>query len=238
MILFGALVALELAALVLAELLHRRRPHPPHAHRALLVLLAFAALNEVATEALHAIFRGAPRPLGGVVRGLYHVETALVLGWPALLAVTAWRVFHELPGHRIAGRSLDAPPVIKRAVFLDLIAGAWLGLVAAMALLYPLDPPGSGAPRTKLLLHVGELAGVAAAAGAIVTAWTPPVRWSRPAVVVGLLWSVELAVALLGPWAHNVFTDWDKLARVPYVLGFTATGLLLRWWHSAARPRR
>jgi hypothetical protein len=49
-------------------------------------------------------------------------------------------------------------------------------------------------------------------------------------VLVGVLVAVETCVALLGPWAHDVFADWQRLALVPYLLGFGTVAGLQVWW--------
>lgn len=215
MILWSALVAAEVAALLLAV-----RARKTSGFRASLagaktedflpVLFAFALVDELAVEAIHRALVGAPRPFAGTARVLYHLETALVLGWPCLLAVTAWRVFGP-----VAGRS--------RVLVVDTLASAYLGAVAALAALHPLSRS-----RTAAALHAAELVAVVASVAAIALAWRRP--WGRPAVLVGVLVAVEACVALLGPWAHDVFADWSRLALVPYALGFgTVAGIQLSW---------
>lgn len=217
--LFVGLVLAELLALGLAVLLSRRRSDSP-LRRALPLLIAFALANDLTTEALHAwAFPGAPRPFRGGVRVGYHLETALVLGWPAALAAASWAAFQPALRARRAALAIGV---------------TWTVLVGAMAALHPLDLPGSGAPRTRFFLHAGELAGLAGAGAAIVRGWGR--AWSRDAVAVGLLCAVELAVALLGPWAHDVFTSWTELARVPYLLGFIALSAVLLRWAIPPRP--
>lgn len=79
-----------------------------------------------------------------------------------------------------------------------------------------------------MVLHGAEMAAVAACAWAIVAGWRRP--WGQRQVIVGLLVAVEGTLALLGPWAHDVFRDWQRLSRVPYLLGFgVVVGLHVVW---------
>ena len=105
MILWAAVVAAEGVALIGAVLLARRCslrrwwPHPSKlaacdgAH-VVVLLVVYALVDEVLLEAGHRwVFAAAPRPFAGAVRVAYHLETAIVLGWPAVLTAAAWRVF-------------------------------------------------------------------------------------------------------------------------------------------------
>lgn len=199
------LLALDVIAVLLAERVVRSR--------ALSLLLAFALLDELAIMALQgAVLGAAPRPFAGAARVAYHVETALVLGWPAALAAASWAVFA-----RRAPRWIGA---------------AWAVALAALVIAYPL-PRGWTAPT----LHALELGGVAAAAVPIARAWRSASLSSRAGVAVGLLVAVELAVSLLGAWGHGagVFTRWDELARLPYAIGWSVLVVLFFSW---GRPWR
>lgn len=212
MILWCACVAAEGLALALSWRLARRAPHGP-----VVSLCAFAVVADLWIQLAHVlVLADAPRPFAGGARALYHVETALVLGWPALLAATCWRAF---------GRTV---PVLSsrlrdgRRGATDYIAGAWLGLVVGLAVVYPI-----GRARTQLVLHVAELAAVAVATLAVVAGWRRP--WGRVHVALILLVAVETTVALVGPFMRDVFVDW-RLAQVSYLIGFTALSLLSWGW--------
>lgn len=194
-------VALDVTALTFAQRVVRSRP--------LSLLLAFALVDELAIRMLQSVvLEGAPRPFAGLARVAYHAETAFVIGWPAALAAASWAVF------------------ARRRV--PWIGWAWAAVLAVLVMSYPL-PRGWTAP----VLHAVELAGIAAAAVPIWRAWTSDAPSSRPGIAVGLLVAVEVAVSLLGAWAHgsSVFTRWNELARLPYVIGWTVlVVLLVSWW--------
>lgn len=225
-----ALVAVEAAALILAARLatfpeagNKRRTWQQIAAdplAPLVALLAYALADEVIVEALHRLFVGVPRPFEpGWIRAAYHIETAIVLGWPACLAVASWRVF-------------GWPKHLRPAVaVVEVTWGAW---VLAMALSHPM-----GRTDTAVALHAFELLAVVAALAPIPGAWRRP--WGRQHVGVGLLVCVETAVATIGPFAQDVFRDW-RVATVGYLVGFVALAGLLGWWLRAAqkseRPAR
>lgn len=210
MILLGVLLALEVAALVGAGLLARRQ----RTYRLVVLLVAGALVDELLVEAGHRwVFPGAPRPFAGWVRVAYHVETALVLGWPALLAGVSWRVF--LPLRR----------TVRRA-----IAGAWAATAAAFAAAFPL-PRGMTAPA----LHVAVVVAATAALAPIPGAWRR--AWTSAHVAVLVLVGVELAVALAGPWIRSPFTDWH-LAHVAYVIGFGTLTAIQAHWLRRSTPER
>jgi hypothetical protein len=214
-----ALVAVEAAAVVFAGRLVRlpsRNPaeqgdrdrlvtRPLGGYRPLLVLLAFALVDELAVEALHAlVFEGAPRPFAGWVRVAYHVETAIVTAWPALLAAVCWRVFGPVDARLSAtiraanGRSVNQ--------WLDVLLASWIGLVVGLAALYPLDPPGSGAPRTRAVLHAWEVLCVAVAWWVV---WRGRARrWGRVEEALVIVAACETMVAFVGPWASDPFARW------------------------------
>lgn len=106
----------------------------------------------------------------------------------------------------------------------DILAAVYLGAVVGLAGCYPL-PRG----MTAHVLTVWQVACVGLAVLAIARAWRRP--WSRAAVCVGLLVAVELTLTVLGPWAHDVFRDWQRLARVPYLFAFGALAVVMGvWW--------
>lgn len=210
MILFGVLVALEVVVLVEALLLARRQ----HVYRPVAGLVAAALADELLVEAGHRfVFEGAPRPFSGWVRVAYHVETAVVLGWPTLVAWTSWRVFMPLR------------PTARRVV-----VAAWVAAVLALAAAFPL-PRGWTAPA----LHVGVIAASAAALGAVPGAWRR--SWSAAHVAMLVVAVVELAVALVGPWVRSPFTTWH-LAHVGYVVGFGTLAALQAVWLRRSTPLR
>lgn len=223
MILWACCLVVEVAAAVLAW---RRAPRSP-----LVWLLTFAPASDVAIKLLQAFaLDAAPRPLVGMARVLYHVETALVLAWPAALAAVAWRVFGSVTrrtvinpdrGHKIRRWSYFLPETP--------IALAWALAVAVLVLSHPL-PRGWTAP----LLRAWTLAAVAVGVVAVVRAWRSPASWGRSAVhhAVLLLLGTEAAVAIVGPYVRDPFADWDA-ARLLYLVGFAGVCAVL----SKARRR-
>jgi hypothetical protein len=178
---------------------------------------------------LSALAAAGPRPRTGLARAAYHLADALVMAWPGLLAATCKRVF----------RSTASPPMSAGARnpsrpdrFLDVLAGCYLGAVVGLAALYPL-----GRVRTQALLLAWEAVALAFCAGAIFAGWRRVVAggapWTRAHGVLLALVPVELAVAVIGPFARpDVFSAWD-VARWQYLIGFVVVAVLL-----AAPPRR
>lgn len=207
-----ALVAVEATALALAARLAWRSP----CARPLVALLFVALANELTIEAIHGALAGAPRPFAGTLRALYHLETALVLGWPATLAASSWRVFSS-PRFDHRTRRLRRPFPSSLAALL--IAGAWLGWLLALVVAYPL-PRAS----TARVLHAFEVGCVVAALAPIPLAWRRP--WGVPHVGVGLLVAVEVAIAMIGPWVRDVFKTWE-IASAGYLTGFGALAAYL-----------
>lgn len=203
MILFLVLVVFEVVALIGAVRLARRERE----HRLVVLLVAYALVDEVMIEALHRfLFTDPDHPLrvaleryGWPARAGYHLETALFLGWPALLCAIAWSVFALLARARRAR---------------DLIFAAWLGAVVALVALFPL-PVG----WTKPTLHALEGLAVVAALAAVPGAWRR--RWSSAHVALLLLVAIELTVATIGPFVRDPYRNWH-LARLGYVIGFAA----------------
>lgn len=212
-----ALVAVEATALILAASLTRAARSP------LVMLLAVALVNELTVEALHHfIFTSRLHPvaeavqrIGWPARALYHLETALVLGWPAALAAAAWRVFtaprwHPTTRRRIPGADTYGP---RR------LLGAWLGTLSVLAYSYPLaEGP------TQAVLVAFEAVVVGSALAAVFLSWRR--AWAREHVAVGLLVASEVAVVVIGPWLRDPFRDWN-LATVGYLTGFGALSVYL-----------
>lgn len=114
---------------------------------------------------------------------------------------------------------------------MDILAGCYLGAVVGLAALYPL-----GRVRTQALLLAWEAVALLFAAGAIFVGWRRVVAggapWSRAHGVLLVLVPVELAVAVIGPFAReDVFSAWD-VARWQYLVAFVVVAVLL------AAPRR
>lgn len=215
MILWAAVVAAEGVALSGAVLLARRcslRRWFPHASKVaecdgahvVVLLCAYALVDEALVEAGHRfVFAGAPRPFVGAVRVAYHLETAIILGWPALLAAASWRVF--------------AWKVEGRPAFLA-IGAAWAVVAAGLVVRFPV-----GRAWTARTLHGFELVAVAFAMVPVARAWRRP--WGTAHASVLLLVAVELSVALIGPFVRNPFADW-RLASLAYLIGFVSLAAL------------
>lgn len=215
-ILWGAVVAAEAVALLGALLLARRCSlrrwflHPDTfipacdgAH-VVVMLCAYALADEVLLAAGHRwIFAGAPRPFAGLVRVAYHLETAIVLGWPAVLAAASWRVF--------------AWKVDGRPAFLA-IGACWAVVAAGLVVRFPV-----GRAWTARTLHGFELVAVAFALVPVARAWRRP--WGTAHASVLLLVAVEMSVALIGPFVRNPFADW-RLASLAYLIGFVSLAAL------------
>ena len=225
------LVAVEVAAVGLAGRARVGRP--------LVLLLAFALADELAVEALHVlVFEGAPRPFAGWVRAAYHVESAIVTAWPALLAATCWRCFGpsrppistpakssaNLIGDLSNSRQIRWSSSGFDSSALDVLFAAWVGLVVGLAALYPLDPPGSGAPRTRAVLHTWEVLCVAVAWWGV---WRGRARrWGRVEEALVIVAACETMVALVGPFASDPFTRW-WIARCFYLAAWGGVGVVL-----------
>ena len=220
-----ALVAVEAAALALAArlaLLDRtaRSYRSPYVATpgiwALVALLFVALVNELTIEAVRLHLAPVPRPFAGLHLALYHLSNALVLGWPATLAASSWRVFSS-PRFDHVTRRLRRPFPSSLAALL--IAGAWLGWLLALVVAYPL-PRAS----TARVLHAFEVGCVVAALAPIPLAWRRP--WGVAHIGVGLLVAVEVAIAMIGPWVRDVFKTWE-IASAGYLTGFGALAVYL-----------
>lgn len=228
---FWVLAALQAVAPILAA--WRRLP------RLFVGLLLYALLDGLLVEALHRyLFNAVEHPVrtaialhGPPALAAYHLETAVVLGWPALLAAAAWRVFAEQTASAKPRENYskvmhvrDIAGLSRRAR--DLIFGAWLIAAGGLAACYPL-PRGWTLP----VLHAAEIFFVVAALAAITVGWRRRTIATPEGQAVGLLVVVELVVCVLGAWAWGakVFDreTWDELARVPYGLGWLVLVVLL-----------
>jgi len=178
-------------------------------HRAVARLFAFAFASDLAAKALQVAFlAGAPRPFAGVARGAYHMEVAISVAWPCLLAYTAARLFLRERVHAAC------VPV-----------GAWLGVVVSHVAHFPMKRAG----MARVFLAV-ELAMLLWAGACVAVGWRS--AWRSVHGVLLFLLGTELVVVLLGPYASDVFRDWN-VARVIYMAAFVG----LAFWY-AARPVR
>lgn len=204
------------------------------ARRPLVPLLAYALAADVAMALVELHLAGLPRPFAGTARALYHLHTALGLGWPAALAAAAWRAFdgprQETFTERVArvrgrGKRPPAPLPPWQVVFT-----VWASWVVTMMALHPM-----GRVETAGCLRLAQAVGIGACVWAGARFWGR--TWSRAAACVVVLVAVELALAFLGPWARDVFRDWDRLARGPYAIAFATVAALL-WTGRVRFPGR
>ncbi len=225
MILWASCCGAEGLAFVLSLLAARRLP----ALRVLAALCAFALLADL-TLGFHDLETGRgwgiahhlaalTKPVHGWSRLAYHLETALVLGWPALVTAAAWRTFGA---SRVHPRTLvvsPPPPGPPLAILL-----AWLTLTLALALAFPL-PRDLTAPT----LHLWEGLCVVVAGVAIARAWLRKgTAWDGAHYPVGLLVVVELAIVTVGPFAAgDPFGDWSTTATPAYLCSFSLLSLYL-----------
>ena len=227
-----ALLVAEVAAVVLA--VRARVGHP------LVVLLAFALLDELAVLGLHAILAHAPRPIAGWWRVPYHVETAFVLGWPCLLAAVCWQAkaprsvvlagLENGKARSLSSGGTDARAGVDqdgaRRPFVNGLLGAYLGALGGLIAAYPIDASGSGAPRLRWIFLGWEVACVAAAWWGL---WRARLRpWGAVERCLVILVSCETMVATVGPFASDPFTRW-WIARCFYLAAWSAVcGVLAR----------
>jgi len=225
-LLLAALLCAEVAAAGLAVRARVGRP--------VLALLTFALADELAQLCLHAALDGAPRPLADWYRAGWHVSIALSLGWPAALAWACWRVNEP---QKTNGLDLSKPRAcllrqtpqcafqtskdVSRRVFVNGLLGAYLGLLAGLAIVYP---PSRAGLRWTLLAW--ELACVAVAWWGL---WRARLRtWGAAEIVLVVLVACESAVVLVGPFASDPFVRW-WIARAFYLGAWGAVcGVLAR----------
>ena len=184
----------------------------PSGGRPLLALLTFALADELAQAALHAALDGAPRPLAGWYRAGWHVSIALSLGWPAVLAwaAHAGSISRNIPSSFVNGSKAltEKRTETTPKIFLGL-AGAYLGILAGLAIVYP---PSRAGLRWTLLAW--ELACVALAWWGL---WRARGRtWGAVEVCLVVLVACETMVATVGPFASDPFTRW-WIARCFYL---------------------
>lgn len=203
---------------------------------AVVIDLAVGLHDPPSSWGLSALAAAGPRPRVGLARAAYHLADALVMAWPGLLAATCGRVFlGNSRGAETARKSanpgrdlLDSAAFRWRRTGRRMLAGCYLGAVVGLAAAYPL-----GQVRTQQVLLAWEAAALAGCAGAIFAGWRRVVAggapWTRAHGVLLVLVPVELAVAVIGPFAReNVFAAWD-VARWQYLLGFVVVAGLMGW---------
>jgi len=220
-------LALEIVALWLAL---RSRA------RLLAVVLVYALVDELVVAGLQGlVLAGASRPFTGWARVAYHLETALVLGWPAALACAAGLECRmpavripPVPGTLTRVPSLSVPDAdaYKNGVFRNPASFfsvlVWALAVVVLAIAFPL-PRGWTAPTLHALSGLFVAVAVVALGGGFrrrrLGSFEP---WALASLV-----AVELVVATCGAWGNNVFRDWETLARIPHCAGLlVAIGFL------------
>ena len=221
-------------AVALAGAVRRPRSRP------LVTLLAFALASDVAVRAgAVLVLAGAPRPLAGWPLAWWRVETALVTGWPAALAVVAWWVFagpqkpnapdsSEAKTHgltvlaAVRGRGAARCGRSTERTIAQAVLSSWASLQVGLAVA-PLTRP-----RLAGILLAWHVAGVVVGAAPIALRWGKGAR-SVEHHVVGLLVAVLLAVVCCGPFVGDVWADWATTATPAWAIGFgLAAGLLWR----------
>lgn len=225
--LWSTCVGLELAVAVLAGVLSRRE----RAHRPVAWLFAVAVVADVAIRVGQVlVLDGASKPFSGTARAVYHVETALLVAWPAGCTALAWWAFKGPRSMGEGARSENGPLVqIRPALF---ILALWLAFSAAMALAFPL-PKGWTAP----VLHVAHLACAAVSGLAVMLGWER--RREPPAVVAFGLFGAQVVIALVGPFAKGApweGADW-YVARAGYSFGFAMLCALHVFWFRSDSAR-
>lgn len=215
MSLWAATVGALVAALAASVLLSRRdRAHLPVVAVLLLGLVVDLAVGHHDPESGAGLgiahhLAAIPKPWHGDAVTLYHASNALVAAWPAALAGLALWLF-----------------VAPRWAAVALLP--WATLQAVLVARWPLHGDDV---RHALLVH--EWIAVAVAGVAVWRGWGR--EWSRPHHAALALAAVELVIATVGPFRLSIYRDWD-LARVAYVLGFTALAAAsVRWLRRPAR---
>lgn len=213
MSLTGLVQILQVASAIFAAVLARRtREYRPVAVFLCVVMSADLIAVVLATWALPP-----PQelPFEGLERVAFHADSALFLLWPTLLTGTALHVFLRRPAWR-------------------LVLPLWAAVVAALVLLYPAV---RGAALQRWYLAV-ELAALAVTLGAIIQwAW-----WTREVprlqhVALLLIFAVDVASLIAGPWRTDIYETWPLaqfMSAVLYALLINMQGRML--WTSASRP--
>lgn len=192
--LWASTIALLVLATIMAVLLaRRRRSHVPVA-----VLLGVDALADMVRASLHAWVPGlaGPAPYQGAVRAAYHVEQALYLLWPALLA---WASLRVLAGRRWGIR----------------IGCVWGALMLLIIACYP-ALRGEGLRQVYLLATMVGLFVSLASAGVYLRDRARPLSVGE--LIVVALVAVELVSLLLGPWSRGLYGDAYQLEQVALAL--------------------
>ncbi len=207
-ILWWAVIAAEFGAVAFSLAMPRIRRSD------LTALLIFALTSDILTQiGKSLLFTAAQHPVeaailthGWPARVWYHVETTLMLAWPALLSLAVRRAF-VFPG------SHPAPATAA--------IGAWIGMSIGLVIIFP-----TSSEFTQRVFIAVEALSVALAWLAVWQGW--PRAWSRSVVHIALLVMLcfETVVLLLGPFSHDLYRDWN-LARVPYLLSFAGVAVLL-----------
>lgn len=181
------------------------------------ILLAFAVASDVAIEAgRRYLLNDSPRPFAGLARAWYHVESTLVLAWPAALAMTAQKSFSlQTRGWWIR----PAPSV------------AW-GMLGGLSVACVVAHPIGGSAFAYVLL-AQETACIFAAWMAVPIGWERPWQVHHASVIV--LICFESIVLAFGPFSGELYGDWPILARVPYIIGFCAIAALNAFGERARR---
>jgi hypothetical protein len=204
------LLAVLLAEIVLIVRAWRAARFSPR-HRYVPALIACAFVTDVSAYLIQRLMlRGEPRPFTGLARLAYHVETAMVVGWPTEVALFGLWVFLPRRWHRTR-------PVVL---------WAWAGAVAYHVLAYPLSRLA-----TRVLFVGAELVAVAVVVGAAIRAYGQR-RWGSLEGVALFLAGTEVVVTILGPYATNPFTDWD-VARAIYFAAFVG---MVAWYSARPHP--
>ena len=251
-----AVVLAEGVALLAAVRCERRLHVAPRFPVTALLVIALVIDLAVAIEDAPfawglAALAAAPRPRHGAPLLAYHAADALVMAWPCALAWTCLRAFRP-PPHPLSpeGRAIASLPYSRRNPAKDkhepaivpvgtralqstrfLLATVYLAALAVLVVGHPL-----GEARTRRVLLAVELVALVVAGAAIAAGWRRAVAgratWTRSHGALLVLAPVELAVAVIGPFARpDVFRAWN-VARGQYLIAFVLVAALLAW------PRR
>lgn len=207
-LIWGALVAAEVLFVASA----RRRASASPEHRPVASAATYVLVADVAMRALQvAGLDDAPRPLTTWYRAALYLETLLFTGWPCVVAALGLWMF--LPyGKRVGAQ---------------MVLGSWLGVNACLVYVYPIGPD-----PTARVLQLVTIAAVGVVAVAASAAWSR--RWGRAHLAALFLAGTELVVAVIGPYATNIYRDWS-VATLVYAVAFGSLGF---WYLLPRRDRR